>query len=67
MKAKRRFNIWLWVLLCVPCLFSLLYLLIVCPFLLSSKNKSKKYWSVLDFFIILRCENEKSSLTKLKL
>ena len=37
---------------------------IVCPFLLSSKNKSKKYWNVLDFFIILRCENEKSSLTK---
>ena len=22
MKAKRRFNIWLWVLLCVPCLLA---------------------------------------------
>lgn len=54
-------------ILSISKVFSLLYLLIVCPFLLSLKNKSKKYWSVLDFFIILRCENEKSSLTKYKL
>ena len=54
-------------ILSISGVFSLFYLLIVCPFLLSSKNKSQKYWSVLDFLIILRCENEKSSLTKLKL
>ena len=50
-----------------PIDFSLLYLSISCPFLLSPENKSKKYWGVLDFFIYLRCDNEKSCLTKLKL
>lgn len=43
-----------------PIDFSLLYLSISCPFLLSPENKSKKYWNVLLFFIFLHSKKEKS-------
>ena len=41
-----------------PIDFSLLYLSISCPFLLSPENKSKKYWYVLLFFIFLHSKTE---------
>lgn len=45
-----------------PIDFSLLYLSISCPFLLSSENKSKKYWYILLFFIFCIRKQKKSSL-----
>ena len=44
-----------------PIDFSLLYLSISCPFLLSPENKSKKYWYVLLFFYIFAFENRRKS------
>lgn len=41
-----------------PIDFSLLYLSISCPFLLSPENKSKKYWYILLFFIFLHSKTE---------
>ena len=43
-----------------PIDFSLLYLSISCPFLLSPENKSKKYWYVLLFFIFLHSKTEEN-------
>ena len=43
-----------------PIDFSLLYLSISCPFLLSPENKSKKYWYVLLFFIFLHSKIEEN-------
>ncbi len=43
-----------------PIDFSLLYLPISCPFLLSPENKSKKYWYVLLFFIFLHSKTEEN-------
>lgn len=45
-----------------PIDFSLLYLSISCPFLLSPENKSKKYWYILLFFIFCIRKQKKSSL-----
>ena len=45
-----------------PIDFSLLYLSISCPFLLSPENKSKKYWYVLLFFIFCIRKQKKISL-----
>ena len=45
-----------------PIDFSLLYLSISCPFLLSPENKSKKYWYVLLFFIFLHSKTEENSV-----
>ena len=43
-----------------PIDFSLLYLSISCPFLLSPENKLKKYWYVLLFFIFLHSKTEEN-------
>lgn len=45
-----------------PIDFSLLYLSISCPFLLSPENKSKKYWYILLFFIFCIRKQKKISL-----
>lgn len=49
-----------------PIDFSLLYLSISCPFLLSPENKSKKYWYVLLFFIFLHSKTEEKLSTALR-
>ena len=49
-----------------PIDFSLLYLSISCPFLLSPENKSKKYWYVLLFFIFLHSKTEENLSTALR-
>ena len=46
-----------------PIAFSLLYLSISCPFLLSPENKSKKYWYVLLFFIFCIRKQKKIYMT----
>ena len=45
-----------------PIDFSMFYLSISCPFLLSPENKSKKYWYVLLFFIFCIRKQKKISL-----